>query len=93
MMAVRTQVYTREGRLREKLLTKAGRIRVPTEASRLVFGYADEIFGLGSSLVDAQMQSPQARQASAKDDPRSRHAAVFSTTRSPLDPQLDESDG
>jgi len=88
MMAVRTQVYTREGRLREKLLTKAGRIRVPTEASRLVFGYADEIFGLGSSLVDAQMQSPQARQASAKDDPRSRHAAVFSTTRPPLDPQL-----
>jgi hypothetical protein len=43
------------------LLTKAGRTLVPTEVGRLVYGYADEIFGLGRDLVEALEHRPTRR--------------------------------
>lgn len=58
---VSTQLRTLEQRLGEKLLAKSGRGLVPTETGRLVYGYADEIFGLGRDLVDALEQRPTLR--------------------------------
>jgi LysR family transcriptional activator of nhaA len=58
---ISAQLRTLEARLGEKLLTKAGRTLVPTEVGRLVFGYADEIFGLGRDLVDALEHRPTRR--------------------------------
>lgn len=58
---ISAQLRTLEERLGEKLLTKAGRTLVPTEVGRLVYGYADEIFGLGRDLVDALEHRPTRR--------------------------------
>lgn len=58
---VSAQLRTLEERLGEKLLTKAGRKLVPTETGRVVFGYADEIFGLGRDLMDALEHRPTRR--------------------------------
>ena len=58
---ISAQLRTLEARLGEKLLTKAGRTLVPTEVGRLVYGYADEIFGLGRDLVDALEHRPTRR--------------------------------
>jgi LysR family transcriptional activator of nhaA len=58
---ISAQLRTLEGRLGEKLLTKAGRTLVPTEVGRLVYGYADEIFGLGHDLVEALEHRPTRR--------------------------------
>ena len=58
---ISAQLRTLEQRLGEKLLTKSGRTLVPTEAGRLVFSYADEIFGLGRDLVDALEHRPTLR--------------------------------
>lgn len=55
------QLRTLEERLGEKLLAKSGRALVPTEVGRLVFSYADEIFGLGQDLVEALDHRPSAR--------------------------------
>jgi LysR family transcriptional activator of nhaA len=55
------QLRTLEERLGEKLLAKSGRNLVPTEVGRMVFGYADEIFGLGQDLVEALAHRPSAR--------------------------------
>jgi LysR family transcriptional activator of nhaA len=55
------QLRTLEERLGEKLLVKSGRALVPTEVGRLVFGYADEIFGLGQDLMEALDHRPRAR--------------------------------
>ena len=55
------QLRTLEQRLGEKLLAKSGRNLVPTEMGRLVFSYADEIFGLGQELLEALNQRPTAR--------------------------------
>jgi len=55
------QLRTLEERLGEKLLTKSGRNLVPTEVGRLVFSYADEIFGLGQDLMEALDHRPSAR--------------------------------
>ena len=44
---ISAQLRTLEERLGEKLLAKSGRTLVPTEVGRLVYTYADEIFGLG----------------------------------------------
>jgi LysR family transcriptional activator of nhaA len=46
------QVHALEGRLGEKLFTKAGRKLVLTQTGRVVFRYADEIFTLGREMVD-----------------------------------------
>src|SRR5690606_24059619 len=58
---VSAQLRTFEERIGEKLLTKAGRRLVPTETGRLVFTYAEEIFGLGSDLLNALAQRPTHR--------------------------------
>lgn len=58
---ISTQLRTLEERLGEKLLTRSGRTLVPTDTGRLVFDYADEIFGLGRDLIDALRQRPTRR--------------------------------
>lgn len=58
---ISAQLRTLEERLGEKLLRKSGRTLVPTDVGRMVFGYADQIFGLGRELVDALEQRPSAR--------------------------------
>lgn len=58
---ISAQLRTLEARLGEKLLTKSGRTLIPTEVGRLVYGYADEIFGLGRDLVDALEHRPTRR--------------------------------
>lgn len=58
---ISAQLRTLEARLGEKLLAKAGRTLVPTEMGRLVYGYADQIFGLGQDLLEALEQRPTAR--------------------------------
>jgi LysR family transcriptional activator of nhaA len=55
------QLRTLEERLGEKLLAKSGRTLVPTEVGRLVFSYADEIFGLGQQLMEALDHRPTER--------------------------------
>ena len=55
------QLRTLEERLGEKLLAKSGRTLVPTEVGRLVFSYADEIFGLGQALLEALDHRPTER--------------------------------
>ncbi|MBS0612012.1 MAG: LysR family transcriptional regulator [Proteobacteria bacterium] len=58
---VSAQLRTLEERLGEKLLAKSGRRLVPTEVGRLVYGYAEEIFGLGRDLLEALEQRPTTR--------------------------------
>jgi LysR family transcriptional regulator, transcriptional activator of nhaA len=58
---ISAQLRTLEARLGEKLLAKSGRTLVPTEVGRLVYGYADEIFGLGQDLLEALEHRPTAR--------------------------------
>jgi LysR family transcriptional activator of nhaA len=58
---ISAQLRTLEERLGEKLLTKTGRRLVPTEVGRLVFSYADEIFGLGHDLLEVIANRPSAR--------------------------------
>ncbi len=58
---VSAQLRTFEERIGEKLLMKSGRTLVPTEVGRLVFTYAEEIFGLGSDLLSALAQRPTHR--------------------------------
>jgi LysR family transcriptional activator of nhaA len=58
---ISAQLRTLEERLGEKLLARSGRTLVPTEVGRLVYTYADEIFGLGRDLVDALEQRPTRR--------------------------------
>ena len=55
------QLRTLEERLGEKLLAKSGRTLVPTEVGRLVFSYADEIFGLGQALLESLDHRPTER--------------------------------
>ncbi len=58
---ISAQLRTLEARLGEKLLAKSGRTLVPTEVGRLVYSYADQIFGLGQDLVEALEHRPTAR--------------------------------
>ena len=58
---VSAQLRTFEERIGEKLLAKAGRTLVPTEIGRLVFSYADDIFGLGGDLLNALAHRPTQR--------------------------------
>src|SRR5689334_12043418 len=55
------QIHALEDALGEKLLERQGRRLVPTEMGRLVYGYADEIFGLGRELVDTVKGRPTGR--------------------------------
>lgn len=58
---VSAQLRTFESRIGEKLLAKSGRTLVPTEVGRLVFSYAEEIFGLGGDLLNALAHRPTQR--------------------------------
>ncbi len=55
------QLKTLEERLGEKLLMKSGRRLLPTEMGRLVYRYADEIFGVGRDLMNALKHGPTHR--------------------------------
>jgi LysR family transcriptional activator of nhaA len=50
--AVSSQIRGLENAMGEKLLTRSGRHLALTEAGRLVYGYAEEIFGLGAELME-----------------------------------------
>lgn len=58
---VSSQVRALEEQLGEKLLRRAGRGVELTEAGRVVFRYADEIFALGRELLDAVHGRPAGR--------------------------------
>jgi LysR family transcriptional activator of nhaA len=58
---ISAQLRTLEERFGERLLAKHGRTLVPTEIGKLVYGYAEQIFGLGRDLVEALEQRPSAR--------------------------------
>ncbi len=53
-----SQIKSLEGALGEKLFQKAGRLLEPTEAGRVVYRYAEEIFGLGQELRDTLKGRP-----------------------------------
>jgi LysR family transcriptional activator of nhaA len=55
---VSAQLRTFEERIGARLLMKSGRTLVPTEAGRLVFSYAEDIFALGADLLNALAQRP-----------------------------------
>ncbi|MGH8261046.1 MAG: LysR family transcriptional regulator [Steroidobacteraceae bacterium] len=59
--AISAQLKTLEARLGEQLLVRSGRTLVPTEIGRIVYGYAEEIFGLGRDLLSALAQRPTGR--------------------------------
>ncbi len=50
--SISTQISELEGNLGVQLLRKLGRGVEPTEMGRRVFSYADEIFSIGSELMD-----------------------------------------
>jgi LysR family transcriptional regulator, transcriptional activator of nhaA len=58
---ISAQLRTLDARLGEKLLVKSGRRLVPTEVGRVVFEYANEIFGLGQDLLETLEHRPTAR--------------------------------
>jgi LysR family transcriptional activator of nhaA len=58
---ISAQIHALEGSLGEKLFAKAGRRLVLTEMGHVVFGYADEIFGLGRELLDTVKSRPTGR--------------------------------
>jgi LysR family transcriptional activator of nhaA len=55
------QIHALEDALGEKLLAREGRKLVLTEMGRVVYGYADEIFGLGRELLDTVKGRPTGR--------------------------------
>lgn len=55
------QIKALEESLGEKLLVRRGRSLVMTEVGRVVYGYADEIFGLGQELLDTVKGRPSDR--------------------------------
>jgi LysR family transcriptional activator of nhaA len=57
------QLRALESALGEKLLVRVGRGVQPTDTGRLVYRYADEIFGLGRELVDTLKGRPTGRPA------------------------------
>jgi LysR family transcriptional activator of nhaA len=58
---ISAQLRTLEERFGEKLLAKHGRTLVPTEIGKLVYHYADQIFGLGRDLLEALEHRPSTR--------------------------------
>ena len=59
--SISTQLRLLERSLGEKLLTKRGRTLAPTDLGRLVYGYAEQIFGLGREMLDAVADRPTGR--------------------------------
>jgi LysR family transcriptional regulator, transcriptional activator of nhaA len=58
---VSSQIHALEAAFGERLFTRSGRGLVLTEAGRLVFEYADEIFSLGRELVETVKARPTGR--------------------------------
>lgn len=58
--AISTQVRALERSLGEKLFQKQGRGLALTDTGRLVYGYAEQIFGLGRELLDTVKDRPTA---------------------------------
>jgi LysR family transcriptional regulator, transcriptional activator of nhaA len=58
---ISAQLRSLEDQMGEKLLTRSGRSLAPTEMGRLVFRYAEDIFGLGLELMDAVKRRPTAK--------------------------------
>jgi LysR family transcriptional regulator, transcriptional activator of nhaA len=58
---ISAQLRSLEDQLGEKLLTRRGRTLVPTDVGQMVYGYAQQIFGLGQELMDAVKQRPTGR--------------------------------
>ena len=58
---VSAQLRSLEEQLGEKLLVRKGRTLVPTDVGQMVYGYAQQIFGLGQELMDAVKQRPSGR--------------------------------
>jgi LysR family transcriptional activator of nhaA len=58
---ISSQIRALEEQLGMPLFVRAHRRLELTEAGRIVFRYADEIFGLGRELIDALHQRPQGR--------------------------------
>jgi LysR family transcriptional activator of nhaA len=61
--AVSTQIRGLEQALGEKLFTRSGRTLALTEAGRVVYRYAEEIFGLGTELMETLKGRPTGRPA------------------------------
>jgi LysR family transcriptional activator of nhaA len=61
--AVSAQIRDLERALGEKLFARSGRALALTEAGRIVYRYAEEIFGLGTELVEAVRGRPTGRPA------------------------------
>jgi LysR family transcriptional activator of nhaA len=55
---VSAQLRRLEDQLGEALLSRSGRSLVPTEMGRIVFRYAEDIFGLGREMMDAVKRRP-----------------------------------
>jgi LysR family transcriptional activator of nhaA len=55
---ISAELRSLEEQLGEKLLRRSGRNLVPTEMGRLVFRYAENIFGMGLELMDAVKRRP-----------------------------------
>lgn len=55
---ISAQLRSLEDQLGEKLLARSGRGVVPTEAGNLVYGYAEEIFGLGREMMNSIKKRP-----------------------------------
>src|SRR5688572_10283962 len=58
---ISAQLRSLEEQLGEKLLARKGRTLVPTDVGQMVYGYAQQIFGLGQELMDAVKQRPSER--------------------------------
>lgn len=61
--AVSAQIRSLEQALGEKLLRRSGRSIALTETGRVVYRYADEIFGLGGELMETLKGRPTGRPA------------------------------
>ena len=58
---ISAQIRQLEASLGERLFQKQGRTLVPTDVGRLVFRYADEIFGIGRELMETLRGRPAGR--------------------------------
>jgi LysR family transcriptional activator of nhaA len=58
---VSAQIRQLEDALGERLFERQGRTLVPTDVGRLVFRYADEIFGIGRELMETLRGRPAGR--------------------------------
>ncbi|HWR16803.1 MAG TPA: transcriptional activator NhaR [Terriglobales bacterium] len=59
--AISTQLKLLEDQLGEKLMKRSGRRLVLTDTGRLVFSYAEDIFGLGREMLDVLKNRPIGR--------------------------------